>query len=500
MLLDFIFASLVSLVALAQLRFLLVCLLAPRAQTSETQLAKSENWPVVAVQIATYREAKALPSLLDAIAKLNWPRDLLRVQIIDDSEGADFEATNAVVERFRLAGLDAEVLNRGSRSGFKAGALNHGLANANDASLIAYCDADCRFAPDFLERSVATMQDPTVAAVQSFWTYPNGNASPLAALQEAAFCYLFRFDNEPRSKLGLPCYYLGSSAVWRRDVIVSLGGYRELPFTAEDVDLSFRAAASGYRVACIPDLLAEDDALEDVLAFRAQQRRWARAVGQAVLDAIPTIIARNATISARLFECTAWLAHGSIIFIPAAALVMAFSILFSPSHPATFTETMFAILFVMSPGFLALVMSVRCYRPNDWHIRIPLLLRAGPIAAATMTSFVVGFVDLARSARAEFVVTPKQGERPMLGGLTSKWLGAHAGPLACDVAAASVLLGGAVAAIWNYNWVTAVPTAVLGLWFVGAFYQGLFAMLALRRRLGIMRGVQEVSTTPQGGR
>lgn len=496
MLLELIFAALVCLVALAQLRFLLVLLFAPRTQASEPPLTVLEHWPVVAVQIATYREAKALPSLLDAITKLDWPRERLSVQVIDDSEGIDLEATIELVETFRRTGLDVAVLHRGSRSGYKAGALNYGLANAREATLVAYCDADCRLAPDFLRRSVAAMQDPSVAAIQSFWTYPNGGANPLAALQEAAFCYLFRFDIEPRNRLGLPCYYLGSSAVWRRGVIASLGGFRERPFTAEDVDLSFRAAAAGQRVACIPDLLAEDDALEDILAFRAQQRRWARAVGQAVLDAIPTIIARDCALRARLFESTAWLAHGSIIVVPAATMTMAFSILLAPSHPVTIAETAFALMFVLSPGLLALVLAVRCYRPHDWYTRIPLLLRAGPVAAATMTSFLFGFVDLARSARAEFVVTPKQGELPVLRGLTSKWLGAHAAPLACDAGSAAILLAGALVAIWHHHWLAAAPMAILGLWFAGALYQGLCAMLALRRRLGMMRGGQQVSATP----
>ena len=474
-------AALTLVVALAQLRFLLLCLFAPRLRTAGSAPLTGAELPRIALQIATFREARALPEVLAAALRLDWPRDRLTVQILDDSSGADAAATDVVVASFRAAGLPCEILRRGSRAGFKAGALNHGLRHAGQAEAIAYCDADCRLAPDFLRRAWNGLQDPAVAAVQTFWSYPNGGASPLTAAQEAAFLYLFRFDYEPRAVLGLPVYYLGSSALWKRAAIDQLDGFAEQPFTAEDVDLSFRAAAAGWRIACLPATLSEDDALVDVLTFRAQQRRWARAVGRAVFDAAPGILARRTSLRAALLERTAWLPHASIPLFLGATLALAIAMLLGPSGPAIWSAWVLTLCYLASPGLLALVLAVRTYRPDVWQKRVLLLLRAGPVAAATMTSFVFGLIDLLSAARAEFVVTSKRGERPILRGSTRSWLTSHLAPLVCDLLFAAILVCGAIAAVLSRNWIAAIPTALLGVWFIEAFGQGVRAWWTLRQ-------------------
>ena len=190
------------------------------------------------------------------------------MQVIDDSAGEDAAAAHDVVSQFSGRGVRIDYLNRGNRTGFKAGALNHGLTGARDAEFIAYFDADCRPRREFLSTLLPRFSDDSVAAVQARWEYPNAELTPLTMAQQAAFEYLFRYDYGLRAMLGTPVYYLGSAAVWRRKALEELGVWRTEPLTAEDVDMGYRARAAGWKVLYEPEALADNDAVEEMLAFR----------------------------------------------------------------------------------------------------------------------------------------------------------------------------------------------------------------------------------------
>ncbi len=452
-----------GLFALCQLRFVVLMIASRRPPPGPTGQIDP---PLVAVQIATYREAATIPSLLEAIARLDWPRDRLMVQVLDDSPPDDAARIDAVVAEHAGRNLPVSCHRRGTREGFKAGALNYGLDIAAPADYIAYFDADCRPDPRFLRNVMPRFADPRVAAVQARWRYPNARASALTAIQAAAFEYLFAYDYPVRANLGLPAYYLGSAAVWRRSIPITLGGWRFKPFTAEDVDMGLRTGIAGWKIAYEPEALADDDAVEDILAFRAQQRRWAQAVLQAGLASVRSLPRSLRRPWSTLMDLTSLAPHALILLTPLLATCLAFWVLLkAPPAPALFWA--FSAMMAVSPATLALALAQRTLHPHDWLARVGLLLRAGPYAAATMSSFLFGFGDFLRPDRLEFVATPKAGRTGVIGGLRKTWLLAHIGPIFLDTGFA-LLFGAAAAAAFRDG----VPSALLPLLLMSVEFLG----------------------------
>lgn len=448
-----------ALFVLSQLRFALLMLV---ARDVPTLAAGRSGTPLVAIQVATYREAETINALLAAIGRLDWPRDCLRVQILDDSPPADAARIDAVVAEHAGRGLPVRCHRRGSREGFKAGALNHGLDIAAPADYIAYFDADCRPDPQFLRQTMPHLADPRVAAVQARWRFPNALSSPLTALQAAAFEYLFAYDLPLRANLGLPAYYFGSAALWRRAVPVALGGWRFTPFTAEDVDMGLRAGNAGWRLAYEACDLADDDAVEDILAFRTQQRRWAQAVLQAGVSALGTLPRSARRLWPTLVDWTSFAPHALIPLTALVTLCLAILVL-SGAPPAPALCWALSASMVASPATLALVGAQRRLHRSDWRARVLLLLRAGPYLAAAMTSFLLGFADFAHPRRLEFVATPKAGRAGVIGGHTTKWIRAQFGPPLLDASLALLFAAAALVA-----WRLGVPSALLPLSLMGA--------------------------------
>jgi cellulose synthase/poly-beta-1,6-N-acetylglucosamine synthase-like glycosyltransferase len=420
-----------------------------------------EQWPPVSVHLAVYREHRILRELIQSVLDIDYPPESLTVLVLDDSTEEDAELTHAVAAAFASSGR-VTYANRGSRAGFKAGALNHGLA-LTDCDLIAYFDADCRPSPSFLRRTVPYLHDPSVAAVQARWDFANAGASPRAQLQAAIFEWLFRFEITVRAKLALPSFYMGTAAVWRKSAIEAIGGWREEPFTAEDLDLSYRAGARGWNVAYQPEVVAATSAIEDVLAFRTQQRRWARTMLQAGADNFQAVCKARRPLSAKLFELTVGLAHGSgpalLLAIVMSMIALAAGIERTPAWIATQWALTASLL--LSPVMVTLILAQRSYHPADWGARAARLFRALPEFIGLTTAFVFGLGDFLRAGRAEFVVTPKGGEVGVVGGSRRHWLSKHTLPAAFEVMVGTAASLAAAFALVRYP-EAALPQALLG--------------------------------------
>lgn len=463
----------------SQLRFALLMLVTPATRRAPALDTGADGTALVAMQVATYREADTIAALLEAIGRVDWPREQLLVQILDDSPPPDAARIDAIVAEHAARGLPVRCHRRGVREGFKAGALNHGLEIAGAAEFIAYFDADCRPDPQFLRRTLPHLADPRVAAVQARWRFPNALHSPLTALQAAAFECLFAYDLPLRASLGLPAYYFGSAAVWRRAVPLALGGWRYRPFTAEDVDMGLRAGNAGWQLAYEAQDLADDDAVEDILAFRTQQRRWAQAVLQAGVSALRSLPRSVRRPWATLIDWSSFAPHALIPLTVLVTLCLALWVLLGATPAPALFWTLSALMAV-SPATLALVVAQRRLHRRDWGARIVLLLRAGPYLAAAMSSFLLGFADFLRPDKLEFVATPKAGRAGVIGGRTRNWINAHIGPPILD-AGFAVLFGAAAAVAW----LDGIPSALLPLLLMGAQFlaSSLLTATALLKRL-----------------
>jgi cellulose synthase/poly-beta-1,6-N-acetylglucosamine synthase-like glycosyltransferase len=474
---------LVILYWVCQLRFLLLVWIDCRLTEVPQDRHNISNWPEITIQLPVYREHKVLRRLLDAVIDLDAPRDAVRVQVLDDSTGTEAAETRSVVEEFEARGAQVAYINRGTRHGFKAGALNHGLT-LTTSELIAFFDADCLPGSAFLAHLVPYFADPRVAAVQARWDYPEALHSPLTQMQGAIFEWLFRFEISPRAKLGMPVFYMGTAAIWRREAITELGGWKEEPLTCEDLDLAYRAALAGWKILYHPEVLASNTAIEDLLVFRAQQRRWARSLLQVGYDNFPAIARARLPLWAKLLEFSMLMTHSMPSVLLAAALVSALAVVSGVERTTNWIafQLAFAAAVLLSPGMITLVLVQRSFHA-DWQRRAWYLMRALPDSVGMAVSFVFGLLDFVFRPRAEFTATPKGGEVGVVEGSRQKWLSRHTGPLIFEGVIGTITAGAAIIAVFRY------PEACIGLAVVSSAILISFSrtVLALRSHAARLR-------------
>lgn len=485
-------AGLTGLFMLCELRYGLVPVLGLLLRNRRTPPPPPapDEWPRVAVQLAVFREQLVLPDLISAVLGMDYPRDRLSVQVLDDSTGEAAALTKEVVERYASCGVDVAYLNRNSRAGFKAGALNYGMSKVA-SEFIVYFDADCKPHPNFLLRTIPYMKDASVAAVQARWGFSNAKHSPLTQLQAGIFEWLFCFEIPVRARLGLPAFYMGSAAVWRKAAIEAEGGWQEEPFTGEDLDLSARIGNRGWRVLYQPEVLGDTIAVEEALAFRAQQRRWARAMLQVARDNWGGSDRMRRGVLPRVFDLTLGLTHGIGLVLLLAALASAFAVASGVERTGAWLITQLALtLGVLASPLTTVFPLVQRTFYADWRERSLLLARALPEAMAMTTSQIFGALDFLRSATAEFVVTPKGGQVGVVKGGKKRWLSSHFWPLVFEAVLGTVLTLASAVALFYYP-ESFLPLALLGGGMLLSFARALQAVRRHAARLSARPGLDE---------
>ena len=241
-----------------------------------------ETWPVVTVQLPIYNELYVVKRLIDAVARLDYPRERLQVQVLDDSTDETTRIAQIHVARHRALGLDIELIHRRDRRDFKAGALAQGLKTAR-GEFVAIFDADFVPAADFLRRTVPhLLAEPKLAFVQTRWGYLNPGYSALTRAQTIALDGHFVVEHLGRNRNGLLMNFNGTAGVWRRQAIEAAGGWQSDTLT-EDVDLSFRAQLAGWQARYLPDVEAPAELPPQMAAFKRQQARWATGAAQCLV-------------------------------------------------------------------------------------------------------------------------------------------------------------------------------------------------------------------------
>ncbi|MFQ6057723.1 MAG: cellulose synthase family protein [Anaerolineae bacterium] len=234
-----------------------------------------DEFPPVTVQLPIFNERYVVERLIDAAARLDYPRDRLEIQILDDSTDETTAIAAARVERYRAQGLDIQLLHRTQRRGFKAGALREGLAVAK-GELIAIFDADFIPQPYFLRATVPYfLAHPRLGMVQTRWGHVNENYSRLTQAQALGIDGHFAVEQVARNRAGLLMNFNGTAGVWRRACIEEAGGWQD-DTLAEDLDLSYRAQLAGWRFLFLPQVVSPAELPPQIHAFKVQQFRWAK--------------------------------------------------------------------------------------------------------------------------------------------------------------------------------------------------------------------------------
>ncbi|ANH59949.1 cellulose synthase family protein [Dokdonia donghaensis] len=228
--------------------------------------------PLVTIQLPVYNELYVMERLLDNIALLDYPKEKLEIQVLDDSTDESFESTKNHIERLKNQGLDIKHVTREDRSGFKAGALKEGLKVAK-GEYIAIFDADFLPEPNWLQRTVPYFKDRNIGVVQTRWGHINREYSLLTRVQAFALDAHFTLEQVGRNSKGHFINFNGTAGLWRKQCIEDAGNWEGDTLT-EDLDLSYRAQLKNWKFKYLEDVKTPAELPVVISAARSQQFRW----------------------------------------------------------------------------------------------------------------------------------------------------------------------------------------------------------------------------------
>src|SRR5215510_8034967 len=247
-----------------------------------------DTLPPVTIQLPIYNEMYVADRLIDAVCQIDYPRELLEIQVLDDSTDETRAVAEQAVRRNASRGVDIVYLHRTDRTGYKAGALEAGLHVAK-GEFIAIFDADFIPTADFLRRTVPFFVDPKIAMVQARWGHINADYSLLTKIQSILLDAHFVLEHGGRNRAGLFFNFNGTAGIWRRTAIMDAGGWQHDTLT-EDLDLSYRAQLRGWNFVFLPNLVSPAELPVEMNSFKSQQHRWAKGSIQTCLKLLPRIL------------------------------------------------------------------------------------------------------------------------------------------------------------------------------------------------------------------
>lgn len=265
---------LIFLYSLAQLNLLFNYLKARKKHLDSPtfDFSKEEEIPFVTIQLPVYNELYVMQRLLDNISTMDYPKDKLEIQVLDDSTDESLATTAAHILRLQKSGLDIQHLHRINRKGFKAGALKEGLKSAK-GEYIAIFDADFLPKKDWLKNTIPYFKDPEIGVVQTRWGHLNREYSILTRVQAFALDAHFTLEQVGRNSKGHFINFNGTAGVWRKECIVDAGNWEGDTLT-EDLDLSYRAQLKNWKFKYLEEVETPAELPVVISAARSQQFRW----------------------------------------------------------------------------------------------------------------------------------------------------------------------------------------------------------------------------------
>src|SRR5205085_6120384 len=257
-----------------------------RRNTPQAQACFREL-PVVIIQLPMYNEPAVVRRVIDATCRIEYPRDRLEIQVLDDSTDETREWATQAVARWREAGFDIHHIHRTNREGYKAGALAEGLRKARGEFVLIF-DADFVPPADILQKTIHYFTHPRVGMVQARWEHLNRDQSLLTKTQAILLDGHFVVEHGARSRSGRFMSFNGTAGMWRRSCIEEAGGWQHDTLT-EDLDLSYRAQLAGWKFIFLPDVVTPAELPVDMNGFKSQQHRWTKGSVQTCKKLLPRI-------------------------------------------------------------------------------------------------------------------------------------------------------------------------------------------------------------------
>jgi cellulose synthase/poly-beta-1,6-N-acetylglucosamine synthase-like glycosyltransferase len=341
--------------------------------------AKLAVLPRVTVQLPIYNEMYVVERLVEAACKIRYPRELLEIQVLDDSTDGTTAIAAQTVAKHREMGFDIHHIHRKNRRGFKAGALEDGLKQAS-GEFIAIFDADFIPAPNFLEDVIDYFSDSKIGMIQARWGHINREYSLLTQVESVILDGHFMIEHGGRHLSGRFFNFNGTAGIWRRQAIDTAGGWEHDTLT-EDTDLSYRAQMIGWNFLYLPHIVCPAELPVEMNSFKTQQSRWAKGLMQTAIKLLPRILKSDLPLKIKVeafFHLTANISY---------PLMIALSFLLLPAMIVRFNQGWFQMLYIDLPLWLAATASVSTFYLvsqrelyPDWRMRmkyLPFLMSVG---------------------------------------------------------------------------------------------------------------------------
>ena len=372
------------------------------------------RYPDVVIQLPMYNEKQVAQRSIEAAGSMDWPSDRFAVQVLDDSTDATAGYIDAAVARLVQQGVQASVVRRGDRTGFKAGALQNGLRFTN-AEFVAIFDADFVPGRDFLRKSIPFFVDrPDIGLVQGRWTHLNRKASIVTRAQAMGIDGHFVIEQAARSWSGLFMNFNGTAGVFRRSAIETSGGWQHDTLT-EDMDLSYRMQLAGWKTEFVPELEVPAELPEDINGFKNQQFRWAKGSIQTAIKILPQLSRSNAT-PFQMLQAFLHLTHYAVHpFMLALALMtpVLLTVVKVSLSPWVFAIIVAGMLLSTS-GPSAMYMVAQRFLGVPLRRRIPLIPAMMLVGIGLAINNTRAVVEALTGRESPFHRTPKKGENRRL--------------------------------------------------------------------------------------
>jgi len=434
-----------------------------------------DELPLVTIQLPIFNEQFVIDRLIEAVCAIEYPREKLEIQVLDDSTDETQQVAADIVARYAALGNPIVYIHRTNRYGYKAGALDAGLKVAK-GQFVAIFDADFVPPHDWLMNVIHHFAEPGIGMVQTRWTHLNRDYSMLTQIEAILLDGHFVIEHGARFRSGDFFNFNGTAGMWRIQAISDGGGWQHDTLT-EDTDLSYRSQIAGWKFKYLPHVECPSELPIEMTAFKTQQARWAKGLIQTSIKVLPKIfrsdVPRRIKIEA-VYHLTANLSY---------PLMVVMSALLMPAMICRFYQGWFQMLLIDVPLFTASSLSIAVFYlvsqrelfPKTWmktFLYLPFLMALGIGLTVTNTKAVMEALFGMKSA---FVRTPKyrvakKGEKSQAAKYRKRlvlapWIEMFLG---------LYFLGAIVYTFSNHNYFTA-PFLIL--FVIGYWYTGLMSLL-----------------------
>lgn len=370
--------------------------------------SKFKELPVVTVQLPMFNEMYVAERLLESVAGIDYPKDKLQIQVLDDSTDETRNIARNKVEELVERGFDAVYLHRTDRTGYKAGALEAGVAAAKGDYLLVF-DADFVPTPSIVRDLIHHFTDPTVGMVQARWGHLNRDYSMLTRVQSMMLDGHFVVEHIARNRSGRFFNFNGTAGIWRKAAIIDAGGWQHDTLT-EDMDLSFRAQMRGWRFVYVPDALAPAEVPCEMNSFKSQQFRWAKGSAQTAKKLLPIVLRAKLPWKVKLEAIFHLTNNFAYLFLVILAMLQLPNMILRQEMQRPELLLLDVPLFALTSGSIVLfyLTTHRALYNNLWEAvrRLPLMMALGiGLSLNNARAVVEGLFG----RESEFVRTPKHG-------------------------------------------------------------------------------------------